>query len=67
MGGLKIKDVTFAEATSEPGLAFIIAQFDGILGMGFQTIAVDNVRPPFYLMMDQNLIKEHLFAFYLDR
>lgn len=62
-----MKKATFAEATSEPGLSFIIAKFDGILGMGFESIAVDHVRPPFYLMMDQHLIKEQLFAFYLNR
>jgi cathepsin D len=67
MGDLEIQNVTFAEATSEPGISFVIAKFDGILGMGFDAISVDNVRPPFYLMMDQSLIEEPVFAFYLNR
>merc|ERR1711939_1238363 len=34
IGDLKIKDQLFAEATSEPGLAFAFGRFDGILDQG---------------------------------
>lgn len=35
----------FIEATREPSITFIIAKFDGILGLGFQEISVGNATP----------------------
>ena len=65
IGDLKIKDQLFGETTSEPGLAFAFGRFDGILGMGYDTIAVNHIPPPFYNMIDQGLLDEPVFAFYL--
>lgn len=65
MGDLKIKNQVFAEVTEEPGLAFAFGKFDGILGLGYDTIAVDRVVPPFYNMIDQGHLDEPVFAFYL--
>ncbi|KAI7035423.1 Vacuolar protease, partial [Hortaea werneckii] len=65
IGDLKIKDQLFAEATSEPGLAFAFGRFDGIMGLGYDTISVNHIVPPFYNMIDQGLLDEPVFAFYL--
>ncbi|XP_014103198.1 lysosomal aspartic protease [Bactrocera oleae] len=65
VSGLVITGQTFAIATSEPGSTFVYSEFDGILGMAYQQISVDNVIPPFYNMYTQNLIDEPIFAFYL--
>lgn len=65
IGDLKVKNQLFAEATSEPGLAFAFGKFDGILGLGFDTISVNKIPPPFYQMIDQKLLDEPVFAFYL--
>lgn len=65
IGDLKVKGQDFAEATSEPGLAFAFGRFDGILGLGYDTISVNKMVPPFYNMLNQNLLDEPVFAFYL--
>jgi saccharopepsin len=65
IGDLKVKDQLFAEATEEPGLAFAFGRFDGILGLGYDTISVNKIPPPFYNMVDQGLLDDAVFAFYL--
>ncbi|MCJ1312129.1 Vacuolar protease A [Agyrium rufum] len=65
IGDLTIKDQLFAEATEEPGLAFAFGRFDGIMGLGYDTISVNKIPPPFYNMIDQGLLDEPVFAFYL--
>lgn len=66
IGDLKVKNQDFAEATSEPGLAFAFGRFDGIMGLGYDTISVNKIVPPFYNMLDQGLLDEPVFAFYLS-
>jgi saccharopepsin len=65
IGDITVKGQDFAEATSEPGLAFAFGRFDGILGLGYDTISVNHIVPPFYKMVEQKLIDEPVFAFYL--
>ncbi|MBW0464071.1 hypothetical protein O181_003786 [Austropuccinia psidii MF-1] len=65
IGDLTIPDVDFAESTKEPGLAFAFGKFDGILGLGYDTISVLHTVPPFYKMVQQGLLDEAVFAFYL--
>ncbi|CAI0550777.1 unnamed protein product, partial [Linum tenue] len=63
VGHLVVEDQDFIEATKEPGITFLAAKFDGILGLGFQEISVGNA----YNMVNQGLVKKPVFSFWLNR
>lgn len=67
VAGACVKDQKFAEATKEPGVAFIAAKFDGILGMGWNTISVNKLPTVFDNMVEQGLVDEAVFSFWLNR
>ncbi|XP_072990792.1 aspartic proteinase oryzasin-1-like [Typha latifolia] len=67
VGDLIAKSQDFIEATSEPGVTFLAARFDGILGLGFQEISVGDAVPVWYNMVKQALVKEPVFSFWFNR
>ncbi|EDW61387.1 lysosomal aspartic protease [Drosophila virilis] len=67
VAGLEITNQTFAEATEMPGPIFLAAKFDGIFGLAYRGISIQNIKPPFYAVMEQNLLKRPVFSVYLNR
>ncbi|XP_044127013.1 cathepsin D-like [Bufo gargarizans] len=67
IGNIAIKGQLFAEAIKQPGITFVAAKFDGILGMGYPRISVDGVPTVFDDIMDQKLVDDNVFSFYLNR
>lgn len=65
LGDLIIPEQDFGETTSEPGLVFAFGKFDGILGLAYDTISVNKIVPPIYNAINQGLLDDKQFAFYL--
>jgi len=67
LGNTVVKGCTFAEATQEPGLAFQLGKFDGLMGLAWPRISVDGVVPVFQMGLQQNLWDQPVFSFYLGK
>lgn len=66
VGGLNVKEFVFGEVT-QLTLNFGVAHFDGILGMAWPSISVDNIPTAFDQMIAQGLVDDHSFSFYLTQ
>ncbi|KAH8261332.1 hypothetical protein KR044_007410, partial [Drosophila immigrans] len=67
VAGLDVRNQTFAEATDMPGPIFLAAKFDGIFGLAYRGISIQNIKPPFYAIVEQNLLERPVFSVYLNR
>jgi len=67
LGDVTVDSLLFAEAVKEPGVAFVAAHFDGILGFGYPNIAVNGMPPFFQEAVRTKKIAEAVFAFYLAK
>ncbi|KAF7721060.1 Vacuolar protease A [Apophysomyces ossiformis] len=66
VGSITVMGQQFAESVKEPGFTLALARFDGVFGLGYVSIATDYVTPPFYHMMDRDLLDDKMFAFWLN-
>ncbi|KAL6478870.1 hypothetical protein MHYP_G00123030 [Metynnis hypsauchen] len=66
LSGITITSQEIGLSTNEPGENFVVAQFDGILGLAYPSIAAGNQTPLFDTMIEQGLLEQDLFAVYLS-
>lgn len=69
IGPISVPDYTFAEVnvTKGLGMAYSIGKFDGILGLGWPSIAVDHIPTVFEQMVLQGAVSEPIFSFALGK
>jgi len=71
VGNIDVASQPFAEVSKVSfgplNIAFAAGKFDGLLGLGFKSISAYNIPTPFESMIDQGLIDEPVFAFYLQK
>ncbi|KAI9207844.1 aspartic peptidase domain-containing protein [Polychytrium aggregatum] len=65
LGDLQIPQ-DFGESVKEPGITFAVGRFDGILGLGYDNIAVKRVVPPFYNLVNAHLLDTPIFGVYMS-
>lgn len=69
VGSLAIPELTFAEVTNAAGLgmAYSKGRFDGLVGLGWPSIAVNGVEPLFSRMVRLGLVTKPVFTFFLGQ
>ncbi|CAK6974530.1 nothepsin [Scomber scombrus] len=67
VGSVITQSQEFGESVYEPGAAFVMAKFDGVLGMAYPALAEILGNPVFDSMMAQKVVDEPVFSFYLTR
>lgn len=70
VGDVEVAGQLFAEVSQVSfgplNLAFAAGKFDGLLGLGFNSISQYQIPTPFETMVSQKLVDEPVFAFYLQ-
>jgi hypothetical protein len=62
LGDIYSENFAFGEVTSVSGVAFYASQMSGILGLGYQSISVDNLAT----FVDSDDLTDKSFSFYLN-
>ncbi|XP_056280605.1 nothepsin [Pseudoliparis swirei] len=67
IGSLTVLNQEFGESVYEPGSAFVRSKFDGVLGLGYPSLAQILGNPVFDNMIVQKVVEEPIFSFFLSR
>uniref|UniRef100_UPI00398F36E1 pepsin A-like n=1 Tax=Pristiophorus japonicus TaxID=55135 RepID=UPI00398F36E1 len=67
LSNIAVNKQEFGLSETEPGGFFSYCKFDGILGLGYPSLAASGATTVFDNMMSQHLVQEPLFSVYLTR
>ncbi|XP_069792567.1 pepsin A-like [Narcine bancroftii] len=67
LSNIAVNQQEFGLSKTEPGSFFTYCKFDGILGLGYASLAASGATTVFNNMVSQNLVPESLFSVYLSR
>ncbi|XP_018431842.1 PREDICTED: cathepsin E-A-like [Nanorana parkeri] len=67
ISNMTIEGQDFGQSINEPGRTFVLAQFDGVLGLGYPALAVGNAVPVFDQIIKQKLLDKPIFSFHLNK
>ncbi|EMP40473.1 Cathepsin E-A [Chelonia mydas] len=67
ISNISIQGQDFGESIFEPGMTFALAHFDGVLGLGYPSLAVGSALPVFDSIINQRLVEKPVFSFHLIR
>mmetsp|Transcript_21513 Transcript_21513/g.31502 ORF Transcript_21513/g.31502 Transcript_21513/m.31502 type:complete len:406 (-) Transcript_21513:180-1397(-) len=67
LDGLAVKNQRFGEISDAGGLGlgYTMGKFDGIIGLAFNTISIDNAETVFDNAIAQGVVDQPIFSFYL--
>ncbi|KAG7278586.1 hypothetical protein CRUP_013328, partial [Coryphaenoides rupestris] len=65
VSGVSVVNQEFGESVYEPSRAFLLAHFDGVLGLAYPGLAEILGKPVFDNMLSQKALEEPVFSFYL--
>ncbi|NXC45187.1 PEPC protein, partial [Penelope pileata] len=64
---ITVTNQEFGLSQDEPTQPFYYAQFDGIMGMGYPSLAVGGTPTALQGMLQQNQLNQPIFSFYFSR
>lgn len=64
---IKVPNQEFGLSETEPGTNFLYADFDGILGLAYPALSVDDATTALQGMLQDGAISSDVFSFYLGR
>lgn len=67
LDGITLHNASFAEAVTEPGAAFVLSKFDGILGLAYPSLSVDGLTPVMQALQEAGQLAAPRFAFWLSK